>query len=317
MKTVALLRKIYDQRGKPRGFTFKEFAHPILGDSLYRNFLVSSGYTDYENEDVYETLYHYGFDDLDGNWRGFSVPWRILIEKIADKIGWKRIKTSVKVESIEKKKTTTNESVFIVKTDNNIEHITKKVIVATTIDSVLSLIPSACKKESIYREIHGQPFLRVYGKVDKKSATILKDIVPFQTLVDSHLYKIIPMDAEKGVYMISYTDNQGAEYYKNKNKLENTNETRHFWEKEIEKALLLQGGTIHLQAIRSFYWPIGTHYYGPLSTQYKHRNEFLEAAQHPFPNMLVVGEMISTNQGWSEGALESVQKVVTRKWVYN
>jgi len=31
--------------------------------------------------------------------------------------------------------------------------------------------------------------------------------------------------------------------------------------------------------------------------------------------MLVVGEMISMNQGWVQGALESVEAVVTKKWV--
>ena len=31
--------------------------------------------------------------------------------------------------------------------------------------------------------------------------------------------------------------------------------------------------------------------------------------------MLIVGEMISENQGWTQGALDSVEKVVTQKWV--
>jgi hypothetical protein len=30
--------------------------------------------------------------------------------------------------------------------------------------------------------------------------------------------------------------------------------------------------------------------------------------------MLVVGEVVSNHQGWSEGALESVEKVLTKKW---
>jgi hypothetical protein len=33
------------------------------------------------------------------------------------------------------------------------------------------------------------------------------------------------------------------------------------------------------------------------------------------PNMLIVGEMVSLNQGWVEGALESVEQVVTKQWV--
>jgi hypothetical protein len=32
-------------------------------------------------------------------------------------------------------------------------------------------------------------------------------------------------------------------------------------------------------------------------------------------NMLVVGEAVSINQGWTEGALNSVVKAVTKKWV--
>jgi monoamine oxidase len=33
------------------------------------------------------------------------------------------------------------------------------------------------------------------------------------------------------------------------------------------------------------------------------------------PNMLIVGEMISNNQGWTQGALESVKAVVSKKWI--
>ena len=33
----------------------------------------------------------------------------------------------------------------------------------------------------------------------------------------------------------------------------------------------------------------------------------------PLPNVLVVGEVVADNQGWTEGALDSVVKVVTKK----
>jgi hypothetical protein len=307
MKTVAFLRTEYEKRGEPRGITFKQFTKPILGDKLYRDFLVSCGYTDYENEDINETLYHYGFGDVVGGWTGLSVPWRILVETMADKIGWNHIETNVNVQSVQK----VDNQEFLVKTDKK-NYITKKVIIATTILDVMRLLKN---HNRIYGQIHGQPFLRMYGKADKKTTELLKEIVPVPTIVDSPLYKIIPINADNGVYMIAYTDNRGAEYYKHKNHLENNHVSRKFWEKEIENALLLDQGTIHLQAIRSFYWPIGTHYFSPLSLDFKDRKSFLDVAQHPIPGMLVVGELMSQNQGWSEGALESVEEVVTRKWV--
>jgi hypothetical protein len=68
-------------------------------------------------------------------------------------------------------------------------------------------------------------------------------------------------------------------------------------------------------AIKDFYWPIGTHYYEPLPNNFKNRKEFIKKAQTPLPGMVVVGEMISMNQGWTQGALESVDAVVTKKWV--
>ena len=43
--------------------SFKEFFIRVLGETQYRQFVVTSGYTDYEHADVYETLYKYGMDD--------------------------------------------------------------------------------------------------------------------------------------------------------------------------------------------------------------------------------------------------------------
>jgi hypothetical protein len=65
----------------------------------------------------------------------------------------------------------------------------------------------------------------------------------------------------------------------------------------------------------SFYWEIGTHYYEPLPEEFEDREDFIKKAQHPLKNVLVVGEMVSLNQGWVEGALESVEAGLTKKWI--
>jgi hypothetical protein len=43
--------------------------------------------------------------------------------------------------------------------------------------------------------------------------------------------------------------------------------------------------------------------------------EFLQKAQNPYENMIVVGELLCTNQGWVEGSLESVENVLNKKWI--
>jgi hypothetical protein len=289
--------------------TFKEFALKKLGKELYKNFTICAGYTDYENEDVYDTLYNYGFDDNYSDWTALHIPWKKLINTISEKIGISNIRFSSNVTEINH----ISDCNFEIHTDSNISYSCNKIIMATTINSVLKLVPTASEKNSIYQQIHGQPFLRLYGKFSKSSIPILKKFVNGYTIVPGPLKKIIPIDEDNGVYMIAYTDNDDAIFLKNN--LENNSKNREYFCELLEKALAIPTGKLHLNALLDFYWPIGTHYYEPLNGNFKNRKEFIKKAQHPIPEMLVVGEMISMNQGWTQGALESVDAVVTKKWI--
>ena len=79
--------------------------------------------------------------------------------------------------------------------------------------------------------------------------------------------------------------------------------------KEIKELIL------ELVEIKDYYWPIGTHYYSPLSNKYENREEFIHKAQNPEKGILVVGEVVSDNQGWTNGALSSVKAVLNKKWI--
>lgn len=307
-KVFNILKKQYKEAPAP-GKTFKEFALPILGKKLYKNFTICSEYTDYENEDAYDTFYNYGFEDNYNSWTALHIPWKELVETIAKKIGVKNIRVSSDVIDIEN----SSPCNFVVYTDNGVSYSCKKVIMATTITSVKNLIVGADYRNSIYQQIHGQTFLRLYGKFSKASAEIMKHYVSGITIVPGPLKKIIPMDPEKGVYMIAYSDNEDAKVLKDR--LKNTPKNREFFCDLLEESLGIPKGSLDLIAIKDYYWPIGTHYYEPLRGKFKNRKEFIKEAQNPMPGMLIVGEMISMNQGWTEGALESVEAVVTKKWV--
>lgn len=309
-KIINQLKKEYN-KDKDYNKTFKDFALPILGKDTYNRLLICSAYTDYENEDVYETLYYYGFDDNYKSWTALNIPWHKLIETLASKVGEENIKTKANVISI--KKMDECNCGFLVELENGKKFTCLKTIIATTISSVKKLIPGANEPNSIYQQIHGQTFLRVYGKFDKSSIEIMKREVPTQTIVSGPLHRIISMNSDKGVYMIAYTDNDGAKQLKDK--LENNEKNRNFFCDLLEKSLGLPSNSLHLKAIVDFYWPIGTHYYEPLRGAFKDREQFIKAAQYPMPGMLVVGEMISRKQGWTEGALESVNAVLTKQWI--
>ena len=311
-KVMQHLKSKYNKDPNHPRQTFKEFAKPILGATLYNDFLVSVGYTDYENADASDVINNYGMEDNACCWKGFHVNWKELVTTLANEIGHDKIKTSMNVVSVTKEKTN-NSSLFVLETDSNIVFKSNKVIVATTIDSIKQILPGASNKNSIYNHIKGQNFLRLYGKFSKKSSDIIKTFVKGYTIVPGPLQKIIPMDADKGVYMIAYSDNANATDLKKY--LENTPNNRDQLCRLIEEALGIQHKSLDLLAIKDYYWPIGTHYYTPLPKQYESRAEFINEAQHPQDGILVVGEVVGKNQGWTHGAFSSVTAVLNKKWI--
>lgn len=294
--TLRRLKKEYNKESSKHQ-TFSTFAKSVIGNSDYDRFIHSTGYTDYEKEDAYETIYKYGMEDNLGNWEAFSVQWHELGIRLAKYIGMNNFEFNTEVINIQQ------DSSFIKINTSKKSFITKKLVIATTINTVRNLI-----SKPIYNDIECQPFLRVYGKFNKASVDILKVLIPTFTYVDFPLQKIIPINVEKGVYMIVYNDN--ANSLELKSYTENTTKNCEFYERCIEKTLHLPKGCLHLMGIRAFYWDCGTHYYKPLKNIYKSREDFITKAQRPYKNVFVVGELISRNQGWTEGAFESVREVI-------
>jgi hypothetical protein len=142
---------------------------------------------------------------------------------------------------------------------------------------------------------------------------MIQELVPKTTVVPGPLHKIIPINPENGIYMIVYTDNKDAELIKKYKK--NNTENRTILEKLLEASLGAPQDSLEILSMVDFYWTEGTHFYEPLKKSFSSRKEFIRKAQHPIPGMLIVGEMIALHQGWVEGALESVEDVVTKKWI--
>jgi hypothetical protein len=309
VKTIFLnLKKQFN--GNIHGhMTFKQYATSIIGKILYKQFITCAGYSDYEAESAYETLYHYGFDDNYSSWTGIHIPWDTLVEKLASKIGYGNIMHSQSVQNI---RTITNNKKeidsYIIETRTN-RFETKHVIVATTVEPLKKMLPGASRKTSVYQQIHSQPFLRIYGKFSKNSVNIMRTMVPGLLIVPGPLYKIIPINPTKGVYMIAYNDNVPATMLHQHTK--NTKNNRETLARLLEKSIGVPNNTLELESISDYYWSEGTHYFDPLRGIYKSRDYFLRVAQHPSENMWVVGEMVSKNQGWVEGALESVENVIS------
>ena len=302
------LRTIYNKYKNPPSITFKKFFVEHLGLKEYNDFVISSGYSDYANEDVYEVLYYYQMEDNAPGWTALNISWSKLVSKLCQKIGYQNIITSAKVENINKLVDNSFQLTTTINQNKTKMYYSNKVIVATRISSVQKFFP----RLKIYKEIHGQPFLYIYAKFDKQSSELMSQLVTTYTIVPGLLQKMIPFS--KSVYMIAYCDNKNAEILQKYK--ENTPKNRRFFEKQVEEALGIIPNSLKIVALKDFYWPIGTHYYEPLDLKkYVNRNEFIKEVQHPETGILVVGENVSRKQGWTEGALESVHAVLNKKWI--
>ena len=301
------LRTLYNKYKNPPSITFKKFFVEHLGLKDYNDFVVSSGYSDYANEDVYEVLYYYQMEDNASGWTALNISWAKLVSKLCEKIGYQNIITSAKVENINKLVDNSFQLTTTINQNKTKMYYSNKVIVATRISSVQKFFP----RLKIYKEIHGQPFLYIYAKFDKQSSELMSQLVTTYTIVPGLLQKMIPFS--KSVYMIAYCDNKNAEILQNYK--ENTPKNRRFFEKQVEEAIGIIPNSLKIVGLKDFYWPIGTHYYEPMDLKkYKNRIEFIKEAQHPESGILVVGEDVSRKQGWTEGALESVHAVLNKKW---
>jgi hypothetical protein len=316
---MGIIRELKDAYNKQhQDKTFKQFFIDILGVEIYKDFVITTGYTDFEDADICETLYHYGMDDnVSSGWTALHIPWSDLIERLYERIGGApHFRFSTEVVKVEPRKGGTDierKYRFEITTAAGKTYHANKVIVATTIQGIRQIVPGASSPTSIYHHIKGQPFLIVYAKFDRASTEIMKKYVQAFTVVKGPLQKLIPMDPNKGVYMVAYTDNQHAKALKLKGALQNTPSAREMYSKWITHALGIPNheSPLNITAIRDYYWNDGTHYYTPIHrTEYKFRPDFIRKAQHPMPGMVVVGEVVSRHQGWVEGALESVDAVM-------
>ena len=103
MNLIEILQAEYEKHTElHRHKTFKQFFLEVFNANVYDNFVVTTGYTDFENADIYETLYHYGMDDNVSGWTGISISWKLLVDTLYAKIGQENFKFSSKVARIHK-----------------------------------------------------------------------------------------------------------------------------------------------------------------------------------------------------------------------
>ena len=315
-KDVATLQKVYTSNSKASRatrsatLTFEGFAKAQFGEAKAAAFFESLSYTDMLQEDAGEVLQHYGLDDnYDGPGPtkaiGMYLSWSDLVQALIAKIGKQSVIYNATVTRIQ----TGPRGTKVIRANGATYTASTKLILAATQPTLRALLP----KEPAYKQIGVNTFLRAYAKVSPASRPIMAAAVPGYTVVKAPLQKIIPINPAAGIYMVAYSDNASADALRPH--LQNTAPNRRFWARRVEAALGLEKGALEIEACMGKYWEVGTHYAKPGFASAKPgfaspvgAASFFNHAQHPLPNVIVVGEVVvAKNRGWVEGALESVE----------
>lgn len=285
--------------------TFSQNFQRILGNEKYQDFIEMAGYTDFEDANVWDSLRDYGWKDNTSGQTMYSVNWNDLTDNMAHHLQMKYplqfellLNTTVQKVNYQKEK-------FIVYSLPN-----SKIKKVDNMDALFWTTPRPGWKpiqrflpRSLLKEVQCQPFLRAYAtpKHPEQAETLYPPHHVTHTRNDCCFQKVIPMSfsssskKEDKIYMISYSDNQHAVESNQKFLIKN---------KQIQN---------NWKDPQLYFWECGTHYYSPsLLTTSEERQKWLDKAVHPsfIHPLFLASEGLSTQQGWTEGALESAERSI-------
>lgn len=157
-------------------------------------------------------------------------------------------------------------------------------------------------QKALLESVTGVNLHRIYAKYTRNW---MREGVQ-RTTTDLQIRQFIPIDLQKGVAMISYTDMFDADYWKiyanmGPEKLEEA------LKKQL-KQLFPEKAISKTEWLRSYFWQDGVHVWNAGVDPNKVRKEL----QKIHPNLFLVGESYSFRQGWIEGALDTVDEVLPK-----
>ena len=204
---------------------------------------------------------------------------------------------------------------YKIKTQKTKNYITK-IIISALPKQILERIPFFKPVYPWISKIKCSPLCRIYSRYNQKQSqdkTLWFKSLPKIT-TNNNLRMVIPINKEKGIIMISYTDNKFAEYWNNLYKKEGINKVNEELKKEIQEStgIIIPREQIQTVQTNIYYWKCGVGYWGIGANSH----EISQNMTNPTilgNNIFCCGEHYSENfQQWIEGALETSEKVLSK-----
>ena len=164
------------------------------------------------------------------------------------------------------------------------------------------------KEFKLFNSVESISLNRIFVQYDmtKKQNHWMKDI-QFST-IDNPIRQIIPIRKKLGLFQISYSDWYFANYWSSLDTIHTKKILKQllseiFPDKQIDDPILF----------KKYFWKDAIHYWKPNINETK----IYKKIQHIRPNVCIIGESFSLNQGWCEGAIQTsidVSKILNKRF---
>lgn len=156
----------------------------------------------------------------------------------------------------------------------------------------------------LLKQLATSPLMRIYAKYppNKSGKIWFEDL--HKTVTSNPLRYVIPINPKTGLIMISYTDGDDTKHWKDMDDKILENEIQ-----KQAKALFPDKDIPAPTYLQKHYWGGGCTYWLPGKYDIETASK---EAMNPSKNVYVVGESISLQQAWIEGALESAEKLLSK-----
>lgn len=300
-----------------RTISFVEYAKTkeILTKEEIKQIIDSFGfYSELIIMNIYDTIQLMGnLDPESNNFKilkgGLSQINERIIDFVIENYQKNPFRKNQKVlQIISQKSESESETKYIIKTQDK-KYITK-IIISALPKEILEKISFFKPIYPWISKIKCSPLCRIYSRFSKEKE---KEKIWFENLpkitTNNNLRMVIPINKEKGIIMISYTDNKFADYWYNLYKKQGIKKLNKELQKEIHESTNI---IIPREPIQTniYYWKCGVGYWG-IGANSKEISQNMIHPQILGNNIFCCGEHYSENfQQWIEGALETSEKVI-------
>lgn len=288
------------KKEKLQNITFKQLCELYYPSKTVEHLIAAFGYTaNFRIINAYDGINMMKENYIDKKFyalkEGLSTLCKLIKKDIVEQGG--EIKLDTDVIEIYKKS-----DYFDIKTkEGNIA--TRKIIFAIK-PHQLQEIKYLEKYKPLLNSVATLPLLRVYAQYPKMRGKVWFEKLNKMT-TNSFLRKIIPINPDAGIIMISYTDGSDVEEFLNKQKLISDKKLINKIQSEI-KRLFPSLDIPEPIFMTGYYWDAGKHFWKKGANSDTISRKIL----NPEKNLYICGEGLSQHQAWMEGALITSKKVI-------